>query len=319
MQRGWSGAPLFKYHVTFDSGEVFAFVGKHVEDGETRVLEILRQRTPVDIPRVFFTQDGWCVMETLAPGKPPAEWTAVDVRAALANLAHLHAAFWDCAPDWLEKLDAAGLDRRLDKAERGLELIVRAGGWPGLIEPGLMRAMRRALDRRGDFIAPLIGQPVTLLHGDPWMPNWNIAGERCVLLDWGDSAAGPAVWDLNYFLEIAAVYKTAEGQWRVCLPPMQHDWAVAFYLDELERALGRKVDRAAFMSALPAAFVVNTLTLWMGYAADYGAWTNVFFGAGWLLARLPGSIRHALEGLALQNQGDFLRQTFAHLEVCVGP
>jgi hypothetical protein len=91
-----------------------------------------------------------------------------------------------------------------------------------------------------------------------------------------------------------------------------------FYLEELERGLGRKVDRIAFTLALPAAFVVNTLTLWMGYAADYHAWMNVFAGAGRLLARLPEPIRRTLEGLALRNQGDFLRRTFARLQSCVG-
>jgi hypothetical protein len=177
--------------------------------------------------------------------------------------------------------------------------------------------MRRALDQRERFVAPLLDQPVTLLHGDAWMPNWNIAVERCALLDWSDAAAGPAAWDLSYFLEIAAVYKAADGRWRVCLPPIERNEAVTFYLDRLERELGRAVDRAAFTLALPAAFVVNTLTLWMGYAADDRTWTNVMLGVGWLLARLPGPIRRALEGLVLQSQGDFLRQTFARFESCV--
>lgn len=318
MQRGWSGAALLKFQVTLSSGEVLAFVGKHVKDGETRVLEMLSQRTPVDVPRVYFVQDGWCVMEAAPPGKLPVEWEPDDARAALRNLARLHTAFWDRAPDWLDRLDVVGLNRRLDKAAHGLDLIERVGGWPGLIEPGLMRAMRRALDQRERFVTPLVHQPITLVHGDAWMPNWNIARERCVLLDWEDVVAGPAVWDVNYLIEIAAVYRAADGRWQVCLPPIARDEAVTFYLDELERALGRKVDRVAFMLALPAAFVVNTLTLWMGYAADYGAWTKVFVGAGWLLACLPGPIRRALEGLALQNQGDFLRQAFARLESCVG-
>lgn len=317
MQRGWSGAALCKYQVTCDSGEAFDFVAKRVKDNETRVLEMLSRRMSLDVPRVYFAREGWCVMEALPPGKPPVEWTPDDARAALANLARLHAEFWDCAPDWLDQLDASGLNRRLDKAARGLALIERVGGWPGLIEPGLMRAMRRALDRRERFVAPLLDQPVTLLHGDTWLPNWNIAGGRCALLDWNEAVAGPAAWDVNYFLEIAAVYKAVDGQWQVCLPPLPREEAVRFYLGELERALGRSVDRVAFASALPAAFVVNTLTLWMGYAADY-AWTNVVFGVGWLLARLPGTLRRALEGLVLQNQGDFLRQTFARFEAYVG-
>jgi len=317
MQRGWSGAALCKYQVTCDSGEVLAFVAKRVQDNETCLLEILSRRMSLDVPRVYFARDGWCVMEALPSGKPPVEWTPEDARAALANLARLHAGFWECAPDWLDRLDASGLNRRLDKAARGLALIGRVGGWPGLIEPSLIRAMRRALDRRERFVAPLLDQPVTLLHGDTWLPNWNIADGRCVLLDWNEAVAGPATWDVNYFLEIAAVYKAVDGQWQVCLPPLSREEAVGLYLEELERALGRSVDRVAFASALSAAFVVNTLTLWLSYAADY-AWTNLAFGAGWLLARLPGSLRRTLEGLVLQNQGDFLRQTFAHFESQVG-
>jgi hypothetical protein len=319
MPRGWSGAKLIKYHVALDDGQVLEFVGKRVNAGEARVLEVLSGKPPIDIPRVYFVQDGWCVMEALPPGKPPVEWTAGDARAALTNLACLHAAFWDCAPDWLDRLDSAGLNRRLDQAARGLGLVERMGGWPGLIEPGLMRAMRRTLDHRERFVAPLLDQPVTLLHGDAWMSNWNIAGDRCALLDWSDAVAGPAVWDVNYFSEIAAVYRAADGQWQVCLPPVGRDEVVTFYLDQLEHALGQKVDRAAFTSALAAAFVVNTLTLWMGFVEDYGAWTNLMSAVGWLLARLPGPLRRALEGLALQNQGDFLRQTFAHFESCINP
>ena len=313
MQRGWSGAALVKYQVALDCGVVLAFVGKRVNAYEARVLEALSQRTPIDMPRVYFVQAGWCVMEALPPGKPPVEWEPDDAHAALTNLARLHASCWDRAPDWLDRLDAAGLNRRLDKAARGLGLIERVGGWPGLIEAGTLRAMRRALHQRERFIAPLLAQPVALLHGDAWMPNWNIAEGRCALLDWGDAVAGPAAWDINYFLEIASVQKAADGQWRVCLPPIARGEAVASYLDELECALGQKVKRAAFASAFAAAFVVNTLILWMGFAEDYGAWTNAL----WFLARLPGPLRRALEGLALQNQGDFLRQTFARFETCV--
>lgn len=314
MRRGWSGAKLVKYRVALDEGQVLEYVGKRIHAGEARVLEVLSGKPPIDIPRVYFVQAGWCVMEALPIGKPPVEWTAGDTHAALTNLACLHAAFWDCAPDWLGRLDSAGLNRRLDRAARGLDLIERIGGWPGLIEPGLMSTMRWTLDHRERFIAPLLDQPVTLLHGDAWMSNWNIAGDRCSLLDWSEAAAGPAVWDVNYFSEIAAVYQAADGRWQVCLPPVGRDEAVTFYLDRLEHTLGQKVDRAAFTSALAAAFVVNTLTLWMGFAEDYGAWTNLMSAVGWLLARLPEPLRRALEGLALQNQGDFLRQTFARFE-----
>ena len=115
MRRGWSGAKLVKYQVALDGGQFLTFVGKRVDASEARVLEVLSGKPPIDIPRVYFVQDGWCVMETLPPGKPPAEWTASDARAALTNLACLHAAFWDCVPDWLDRLNSDGLNRRLDQ------------------------------------------------------------------------------------------------------------------------------------------------------------------------------------------------------------
>ena len=318
MQTGWSGMALRRYDVMLDDGRALALVGKRIGADEARILTALSERMPVDMPRLYFAQDGWCVMEALPPGKLAGEWTVDDARAALTNLARLHAAFWERPPDWVRRIDAAELGRQLDQAARGLERVERMGGWPGLIEPGHLRAMRRALDERERFVAALAAQPVTLLHGDPWMPNWHIAGARCVLLDWRWAATGPAVWDVNYFLEIAAA-NTARGQWQACLPPIARDEAIVFYLDQLESTLGRRVEREAFASALPAAFVVNTLALWMGFVEDYGVWASMLLPVGRLAARLPGPLRRAIERAALSGQDEFLRQTFCRFEQHIQP
>jgi len=303
-----------RYDVMLENGDALTFVGKRISALEARVFTALRSQVPIDMPRIYFAQDGWCVMEALPPAKSPIEWTAEDARTALLNLARLHAAFWERPPAWPDRMDAADLNQRLDSAARGLALIERMGGWPGLIEPNLMRAMHRALDERERFIAALDAQPLTLLHGDAWMSNWHITGARCTLLDWEWTVVGPAVWDVNYFLEIAAVCKAVNGRWQVCLPPIEREEATAFYLDQLESVLGRRVERAAFMSALPAAFVINTLTFWMGYAERYRAQASALSAIGHLIKYLPGPLRRAFERIALSEQGDYLRRTFARFE-----
>lgn len=67
-------------------------------------------------------------------------------------------------------------------------------------------AVVRAVHRRPDALAAALARtPSTFLHGDPKMGNLGVAADgRAVLLDWAYPGAGPATWELGWYLALNA-------------------------------------------------------------------------------------------------------------------
>ena len=180
------------------------------------------------------------------------------VRMILSHLAAFHAHFWEkrdiIDQPWLMSLSRPVdyfyrtvtdvLDGLKDPAESTMYIIER---WPWLAEgiPIMMDALppstREAIEKIYREPEPLLAivdtMPMTLCHYDFDNRNLGIEetpnGPRTVVLDWEILGRGISGSDVVRFM----VYHNPDN-----VEELQH-----FYLDELERALGEKIDREQWL------------------------------------------------------------------------
>src|SRR5690242_5155848 len=82
-----------------------------------------------------------------------------------------------------------------------------AAGWARLDERApAVAAVVRAVHRRPESLAAALARtPSTFLHGDPKMGNLGVTADgRAILLDWAYPGAGPATWELGWYLALNA-------------------------------------------------------------------------------------------------------------------
>jgi hypothetical protein len=131
----------------------------------------------------------------------------------IAHLAALSARFWG----WQDDIGLTTMAQRLRFFAPGniaAELAApqvpppvaaAAAGWRALPgrSPLLARVARLAHDRPEVITGPLAQTPRTFLHGDWKMGNLGTHRDgRTILLDWAYPGAGPACWDLCWYLAL---------------------------------------------------------------------------------------------------------------------
>jgi hypothetical protein len=131
----------------------------------------------------------------------------------IAHMATLSSAFWA----WQDQLGLTTMTQRLRffapdniAAELGADevpgpLAAAAAGWPALSarSPLLSAAARSVQDNPGILTTRLSRLPGTFLHGDWKMGNLGSHPDgRTILLDWTLPGAGPACWDLCWYLAL---------------------------------------------------------------------------------------------------------------------
>jgi len=131
----------------------------------------------------------------------------------IAHMADLASAFWG----WEDRIGLTTMAQRLrffapdniaaelTAAEVPGPLAAAAAGWPVLAErsPLLSAVARRLHDDPGILAARLSRLPGTFLHGDWKMGNLGSHPDgRTILLDWTLPGAGPACWDLCWYLAL---------------------------------------------------------------------------------------------------------------------
>ena len=131
----------------------------------------------------------------------------------IAHMADLASAFWG----WEDRIGLTTMAQRLrffapdniaaelTAAEVPGPLAAAAAGWPVLAErsPLLSAMAQRIHDDPGILAARLSRLPGTFLHGDWKLGNLGSHPDgRTILLDWTLPGAGPACWDLCWYLAL---------------------------------------------------------------------------------------------------------------------
>ena len=131
----------------------------------------------------------------------------------IAHLAALSAAFWG----WEDGIGLTTMTQRvrffapdniaaeLAVAEVPGPIAAAAAGWAALPERSpLLSDLARLIHARPEVVTgPLAATPTTFLHGDWKMGNLGSHPDgRTILLDWAYPGAGPACWDLCWYLAL---------------------------------------------------------------------------------------------------------------------
>jgi len=153
----------------------------------------------------------------------------------LDHLAHLSAAFWgwtdtvgglSTMAERFRYFDAPNVQRELAVPDPPGTIVAADAGWRALPERAPALAQTAAVVQHDPSILtqPLDATPTTFLHGDWKMGNLGShPGGRTILLDWAYPGAGPACWDLCWYLALN----------RARLPESK-DAAIAWFRSRLE-------------------------------------------------------------------------------------
>ena len=189
-----------------------------------------------------------------------ADWDKEDVRAVIADLARLHAAFWENSAQtsswpWLLRPTTTDAGRLLAEGRESLEMLHDARCEDDVFtSPRLQRLL--ALARQPDILLELLNMgPTSLLHGDAGFQNIAITRDRRrrIWYDWQLASWGPVALDVATFLHPWGYLETT--------PPLSFQQMVEIYLGELARR-GCIVDETSFFRQLDAAFLWRWLIQW---------------------------------------------------------
>jgi hypothetical protein len=131
----------------------------------------------------------------------------------IAHLAALSAAFWGWQDDIglttmaqrLRFFAPGNIAAELAGADVPGPIAAAAAGWDALPERSpLLSNLARLIHARPEVVTgQLAGTPATFLHGDWKMGNLGSHPDgRTILLDWAYPGAGPACWDLCWYLAL---------------------------------------------------------------------------------------------------------------------
>lgn len=132
----------------------------------------------------------------------------------IEHMAELAASFWGWAepddlltsmPERLRMFAPEIIAPELQSGDVPVPLAAADAGWRRLPErsPLLAAAARMVHDAPGVLAGPLGRTPVTFLHGDWKMGNLGTRPDgRTILLDWSLPGAGPACWELCWYLAL---------------------------------------------------------------------------------------------------------------------
>lgn len=134
--------------------------------------------------------------------------------AFIDHLAQLSATFWGFSDETgklttmeerLRFFDPANVARELAVAEPPGTIVAADAGWRALPQRSefLFELAQAVWDDPTTLTASLAETPATFLHGDWKMGNLGShPGGRTILLDWAYPGAGPACWDLCWYLAL---------------------------------------------------------------------------------------------------------------------
>lgn len=159
---------------------------------------------------------GWLLMRDVSPWLVPSGSASIDLpqhRGFLDHMALLHASTWE----WRDPFGLLPMSTRCQMLGPAMsELELRRGGthpvphavpigWRALDEarPELAAAARRLVAEPWPLVEALAQTPSAFLHGDWKLGNLGTAPDgRTFLLDWDRVGAGPATYDLAWYLAV---------------------------------------------------------------------------------------------------------------------
>jgi hypothetical protein len=312
MDKGTSGARLYRVSISLgESRGTQSFILKLGGGGDEALFyRDLAAHLPVETPRVLDARllddgGGWLLMEEITGVKSGLDWSPQDYRAVLADMARLHARFWNKTErldghEWLWRPDEGSLNELAAARRTDVEAIA-ASRLPEMLPEAFgeekLALARRLLERPASMFGPMLEAGMTLVHGDYWFHNVQVteAGRR-VLVDWQGPMVWSGLWELAYFMNLLLPVSSSEYREEL---PVAEETMVDWYRAALAAA-GVSLPKELYSRALLAAKVWHPMQHWhrqIGRAA-----ANGWLSEGNIGEENPGAAR-------------FLAQTFSRWEI----
>lgn len=265
--------------------------------------ECLHRPEPLYIIDRGVTGQRWIFMEDLGDFIPGPNQSVQDSLRAVANLAALHAQWWERTDlldrhDWLAPVTQdttlwEGLAR--EQLESNLERALRHPDLKNLYTNERLALIHRLAERWKETHAQVESLPQTLIHGDFGTHNFGYrelnGKEQTVLVDWDQIGVGTPGMELG------------RSNWLPTLLGAEHvpaDLLLETYTDSLEKWLGSTVDRDAVQQGYDLYFCLAGLFLLCFYAVGEGPndlmipMSRVSAGTARVLSRMEQAARRWL-------------------------
>jgi len=177
---------------------------------EVSLYRNLVDQFPIDVPELVSADPsgGWLVLNLVPGFKSPENWGETEYWMAIDQLVKLHDRFWGLSEDlstynFLARPLDADLEIYLQAAQNGLQRLQDQSSTSLFSQdPELIGYLEVLVKNIGQIAATLRSEPATLLHGDYWPGNLIVyPPENLYVIDWQLAAIGPAVLDLQSFLQ----------------------------------------------------------------------------------------------------------------------
>lgn len=248
---------------------------------EAQVYASLAGKAPIAMPTAIafdlLSGDLWLL--PFPPAKHTSHWLAdwdrADIENTLADLARLHAVYWEVdarKPDehglaswpWLAHPTTADAPDLMADAVRSLQGLLTETAHDDVLTAERLSQLLALATEPEPLLETLNQGPLTLLHGDAGFQNIAIStdGRERIWYDWQLAAAGPPALDLATYLHPWA-YPEA-------MPPLPLSDMVAIYLAALARR-GRVIAPDLFAHQIDAALLWRWLCQWAPLLGLYRA------------------------------------------------
>ena len=235
---------------------------------EVGVYQSLAAQLPLSTPALIAADPhgDWLLLEAIAAGRDPSRWEVTDYQHAIDALVLLHDRFWGLGDDlaafpWLSRPLDADFEVHVTAAAQAIERIVRMGE-PEILAgaPDRLVVLARLTEAADRVVAPLRGEPSTLLHGDYWPGNISVLRNRSqVVYDWQLAAVGPGVLDLLVFV--------TKSLWWFGDLPLPAEAIARQYREGISRGTGRVWEEEAWQELWDHALMWRFLQEWVDVLA----------------------------------------------------
>ncbi len=225
----------------------------------------------VPAPRVIAVSKSsdvpWILISKIYRGVHPKKWDESNIKRALAEIARLHAQFYNKEDkkeledfpkpftiDWEKKKE--DLIENLNKASK---IAINYKGKTPLTKNDFEKAKK--VIKSDTFVKDLLASGTSLLHGDTWTYNF-MQSSQCIacLLDWQECFIGPPAWELLYFYDLLPFH--VDGI-KISLYelPFTFEEIAKIYFEEME-INGVKLKKADFLKSLKASVSLQIAQFW---------------------------------------------------------
>jgi hypothetical protein len=230
---------------------------------EVSLYRNLVDQFPIHVPELVTADPSgdWLVLNLVPGFQSPENWGEAEYLMAIDHLVKLHDRFWGLSEDlstynFLARPLDADFEIYAQAARNGLHQLQNPSSESLLAQDkDLVNALEILVIQINQIAAILRNEPATLLHGDYWPGNLIVySPENLYIIDWQLAAIGPAVLDLQCFIQNSLWFFE-----KIQVEPVQ---LIERYREKLFQANGWSWSDEHWSAAMDYAILWNFISEW---------------------------------------------------------